>query len=412
MLARIEVWDPQDTVLLHQIDLDPMDVDQSRPFLVAKSNDASWSRYHLDEVVVGINIEEDTAWNGPLNVTCQVTSTERTWPEVSKSVVPSGSFEGLTLFTAQFNFSNVGDPADLDPQASLACWASGRDDAGRPLEGATDLTASDPWFVATLTEVGPDLELGKVTLSGTVDSEGANVLVAAPVIARTEAIDRPFVVEITLETEEGETVVVRREVNGLGADESELIRGNFNVPKGAWTLHVHVDTLEAISELDEEDNMWSYSAENSGSGAGAWIAGTGGLAVLAMAVVLLRRRSPSVDVVGAVLAQETATAPKPKPKGPPGADRRVAGGPKAPPPTPTKAVVDLASAEAALAALTPAEPAGETAANVQEVGAVAQDHTELPGGGDYEYTAEATVYHGEGVGRWKLRDDGSFERVA
>ena len=35
-----------------------------------------------------------------------------------------------------------------------------------------------------------------------------------------------------------------------------------------------------------------------------------------------------------------------------------------------------------------------------------------PGGGDYEYTAEATIYHGEAVGRWKLRDDGSFERVA
>jgi hypothetical protein len=245
-----------------------------------------------------------------------------------------------------------------------------------------------------------------------VDSEGANILVAAPVIARTEAIDRPFVVEITLETDGGKTVVVRREINGLGADESELIRGNFNVPKGAWTLHVHVDTLGAISELDEEDNMWTYDAENSGSGAGAWIAGTGGLAVLAVAVVLLRRRTPSAEALEAVLPEQTSSSPKPKPKGPPGADRRVAGGPKAPPRTPAKTVVDLASAEAALAALTPAEPAAETAANVPEIGAVAKDHTELPGGGDYEYTAEATTYHGEALGRWELRDDGSFERVA
>ena len=412
MLARIEVWDPQDTVMLHHIDLDPMDVDESRPFLVAKSNDASWSRYHLDEVVVGINIQEDTAWNGPLNVTCQVTSTERTWPEVSKSVVPSGNFEGLTLFTAQFNFSNVGDPADLDPQASLSCWASGRDDAGRPLQGVTDLTASDPWFVATLTDVGPDLELGKVTLTGSVDSEGANVLVAAPVIARSEAIDRPFVVEITLETEGGETIVVRREVNGLGADESELIRGNFNVPKGAWTLRVSVDTLGAISELDEEDNFWTYEAETGGSGAGAWVAASGGLAVLGVGVVLLRRRTPSAEALEDVLPAQTPTSPKPKPKGPPGADRRVAGGPKAPPRTPTKTVVDLASAEAALAALTPAEPAAESAGNVPEIGTIAKDHTELPGGGDYDYTAEATTYHGEGLGRWQLRDDGSFERVA
>ena len=166
MIARLEVWDPQDTVLLHSIQLDPMDVDEDHPYLVAKGDDVTWSRYHLSDVVVGVNIEEDTAWTGPLNVTCQVTSTERSWPEVTQSVLPSGLFEDLILFTATFNFSNVGDPADLDPQASLSCWASGMDDAGRTLQGATDLTASDPWFKATLTNEGPDLELGEVSLSG------------------------------------------------------------------------------------------------------------------------------------------------------------------------------------------------------------------------------------------------------
>ena len=172
MIARLEVWDPQDTVLLHSIQLDPMDVDEDHPYLVAKGDDVTWSRYHLSDVVVGVNIEEDTAWTGPLNVTCQVTSTERSRPEVTQSVLPSGLFEDLILFTATFNFSNVGDPADLDPQASLSCWASGMDDAGRTLQGATDLTASDPWFKATLTNEGPDLELGEVSLSGAVDSEG------------------------------------------------------------------------------------------------------------------------------------------------------------------------------------------------------------------------------------------------
>jgi hypothetical protein len=197
----------------------------------------------------------------------------------------------------------------------------------------------------------------------------------------------------------------------LGADESELIRGNFNVPKGAWTLRVSVDTLGAISELDEEDNSWTYEAETGASGAGAYIAATGGLAALAVVVVLLRRRTPSAEAVKAVLPEQTPTSPKPKPKGPPGADRRIAGGPKAPPRVPKKTVVDLASAEAALAALTPAKPAAETVANVPGIGAVAKDHTELPGGGDYEYTAETTTYHGEGLGRWQLQDDGSFERV-
>ena len=96
MIARLEVWDPQDTVLLHSIQLDPMDVDEDHPYLVAKGDDVTWSRYHLGDVVVGVNIEEDTAWTGPLNVTCQVTSTERSWPEVTQSVLPSGLFEDLT----------------------------------------------------------------------------------------------------------------------------------------------------------------------------------------------------------------------------------------------------------------------------------------------------------------------------
>ena len=78
------------------------------------------------------------------------------------------------------------------------------------------MTASDPWFKATLTNEGPDLELGEVSLSGAVDSEGANILVAAPVIARSEAIERSFVVEITLENNGEETVVVRRSTRDSG----------------------------------------------------------------------------------------------------------------------------------------------------------------------------------------------------
>ena len=113
----------------------------------------------------------------------------------------------------------------------MSCWASGQDDAGRDLEGATDLT-SDPWFKATLTNEGPDLELGEVTLNGAVDSEGANILVAAPVIARSEAIDRSFVVEITLEHDGDESIVVRRSIEGLGRTNRKLVRGSFNVPKG------------------------------------------------------------------------------------------------------------------------------------------------------------------------------------
>ena len=35
----------------------------------------------------------------------------------------------------------------------------------------------------------------------------------------------------------------------------------------------------------------------------------------------------------------------------------------------------------------------------------------LPAGGDYDYTTEGTFYVGETCGRWKLLDDGQFEKI-
>ena len=206
-------------------------------------------------------------------------------------------------------------------------------------------------------------------------------------------------------------MVVRRSIDGLGADESELVRGSFNVPKGDWTLRVTVDALGEVSELDEEDIAWTYEAHSTGGGSAAAIAAAGGVGILALVTVLLRRRGGSKDDVEAALPTAPGPTSKPKPRGPPGAERRVAGGPRAPPAPPKQANVDLSRAEAALAALSP-NPAPEGLPAVPDIGAVASDHTELPGGGEYDYTTEGTHYHGEGLGRWKLRDDGSFERVA
>ncbi|MGB1623951.1 MAG: hypothetical protein ACPHCZ_04550, partial [Candidatus Poseidoniaceae archaeon] len=146
-----------------------------------------------------------------------------------------------------------------------------------------------------------------------------------------------------------------------------------------------------------------------GASAAALVAG-GGLALLALATVLLRRRGAGKEDVKAALPAPGPTS-KPKPKGPPGADRRVAGGPRAPPASPTQKGVDLARAEAALAALSPASTPSPDGEGLPEVGTVAKDHTELPGGGDYDYATEGTHYEGEGIGRWKLREDGSFERI-
>ena len=136
------------------------------------------------------------------------------------------------------------------------------------------------------------------------------------------------------------------------------------------------------------------------------------MGLLALGAVLMRRRGGSAKDVETALPAAPGPTSKPKPKGPPGADRRVAGGPRSPPVSPASKGVDLERAEAALAALSSTSTPAESMPSVPEIGTVAADHTELPGGGDYDYATEGTHYEGDGIGRWKLRDDGSFERVA
>jgi hypothetical protein len=41
----------------------------------------------------------------------------------------------------------------------------------------------------------------------------------------------------------------------------------------------------------------------------------------------------------------------------------------------------------------------------------AADYSQLPGGGEYEYTLDATYYLGEECGRWVLNDDKSFTKT-
>lgn len=41
-----------------------------------------------------------------------------------------------------------------------------------------------------------------------------------------------------------------------------------------------------------------------------------------------------------------------------------------------------------------------------------EDYSQLPGGGEYEYTPEGTFYVGDACGRWKLNEDKSFTRLS
>jgi hypothetical protein len=412
--ARVEFWDPQDTALLHSFNLPNIPVDEDAPRLIPIDANARWSRYHLDRVQVGVNIEEDNAWTGALTVTCKVASTQQSWPESTVNVVPTGTLRNLVLFTATFDMSSLGDATALDPEATLSCWASGMDDAGRPLVGDTALTALEPWFTTTLSSNGPDLRIGEVTWSGDVHEEGASIDLVIPVAAASEQIEATFVVEAYMMIDGEKVPVVRREIEGLLADEAVIVRGQFNVPASPAVLFVVVDPDDHILELDEEGNTWSIDVGSDTSGMGALFAGLGGGAVLVLALltVLLRRGRTDEVLEAAVQAEARPSAAGPS-RGPPrGPPQHTAPAPAAPTTPPEQ--VGLGTANAALDALLPRHAPSDAAASPDHaIGTIVGDHTALPGGGDYAYSAEETLYEGPGdVGRWRLLEDGRFERVA
>jgi len=411
--ARIEVWDPQDTALLHAFDLPEVPVDQDAPRIVPIDGDLRWSRYHLDRVQVGINIEEDNAWTGPLTVTCRVSSTQQSWPEATVDVLPTGTLQDLVLFTATFDMSSFGDATSLDPEAALSCWASGMDDAGRTLVGDTALTALDPWFTTTLSSEGPDLRIGEVSWNGDLSEAGASIELVIPVSAASERIEATFVVEAYMMVGEEKIPVVRRDIEGLLADEAVVVRGQFNVPEQPARLFVVVDPDDHILELDEEGNTWSIDLGAASTGMGALIASIGGGALLVVVLLgLVLRPKPEVEELKAAMHAEAPT-PAPGPaRGPPRGPPRATSAPSEAS-TPPQAAPALGSANAALDALLPADQTSESAPRAQPVGTIVADHTSLPGGGEYRYSAEQTLYEGpHDVGQWRLLDDGRFERIA
>ena len=49
---------------------------------------------------------------------------------------------------------------------------------------------------------------------------------------------------------------------------------------------------------------------------------------------------------------------------------------------------------------------------VQNKGVLKVDsYQDLPGGGEYIYSTEQTLYTGKGIGKWRLENDGSFTKI-
>ena len=69
------------------------------------------SRFDLRQVDIGANIEEPQSWTKGLAMTCQVRSTTIEWEPITLVREPMDVFDGRTLFSFRFNFSESGQPS-------------------------------------------------------------------------------------------------------------------------------------------------------------------------------------------------------------------------------------------------------------------------------------------------------------
>lgn len=416
--TELSIWDPYATRELLSIELPNLRIDGAAPMLLDSTLSSGFSRFHLSEIEIGVNIEEANLWSANLTLNCQVRSLDNSWPIASQSKASSTVYDGKTMFSFIFDFSSLGDPSTLATQANLACWASGEDDAGWLLNANGGNSELDPWLTLPLSNIGPDVAIIDVEISGG-QSAGETMRLGIQLASLGEAIDTPFNVSIYAQSNGERTLIGREVVTRIGMNTATTLRSTITVPSGTWSLHVEVDAEQMMWEVDESNNVWnaSFSPESGGFGS-ATIATVGGvsLIVLAGAVLFFRRApelgqesevdtpisSPTLAVAPAASKPlkgppRRSTTPKPKPpglKGPPG--RRSEAQP----------ATEIDGSKALDALITPDIATGATS-----VGAMVDEWSKLPSGGEYDYSMDQTLYKGETCGVWRMNEDKSFTRI-
>jgi hypothetical protein len=403
----IAIMDPLETRTLALHEPPIFHIDAIAPQILDSSAE-EFSRYHLSEVGVGVNIIEDDGWNGDLTLTCQIISTEISWDPISISKAPSVEFQGKILFSFTFDFSSSGNPSKLSPEARIDCWADGIDDSGWELIGTTNNTVDDPWLSLPLNNVGPNIALHEVEISGDATA-GSSLRLEISVVNTGEDLWVPFDISIYTNSSDGVELVGKFTVGAIKSNAGQTKRASVTVPEGDWTLEVNVDKNNTIWELDEEDNDFSqsYTVPKELS-LTIYVAGAlGAVAILVFAVIFKGRGKGEL----ASASKEESQPKDMRKRGPPldGAPKK-----KGPPPAlssakPANVPLDAPPADisAAMAALSLDSLPGRAA----EYGDSVPTFAELPHGGEYEYLTEGTFYLTETEGKWKLEEDGSFTKV-
>jgi len=410
--AKLELWDPIEVDKFLTLDLPDFVIDADAPLLLTTTLNPL-SRYHLNNVEIGVNIEEPQLWSDNLSVTCQIRSTTVNWDPKVMSREPISVFDGRTLFSFRFNFSESGQPSELGTQASLNCWATGSDDAGLQLISQESNSEEAPWISLPLTSEGPDLQVTKVSFDGEF-IQGEELTATIQLFNSGERITESFNVSVFMNRGNSKELVALKQFDGLDASESESMRVKLTTPKSSWNLEIFIDSSDSIAELNEENNVWNESYSSSESGLSSLvIAGTAsGVFVIILGIVFLLNQRRKAPVQNETEVEEKTEAPQEKRKGPSNiASSTSASRIKKGPPPAKKKVPEISSQ-------TPAEQAAASFAaldnhsvsetmNPQRVAT----WNELPSGGDYDYTADGTFYAGSECGRWKLLDDGQFEKL-
>jgi len=399
--------DPWSTRTIANANVGEFFIDDSPP-VILQSSIETFSRYDLESVSIGVNIEENYAWTDNLTLRCKVVSTELEWPEVQIKQTPSSVFQGKTLFSFDFDFSSQGNPSLLSPEARIDCWAYGKDDSGWELVREDDAPITDVWLSFPLNDIGPNLKLKDVKINGDVKA-GTKLRLDITIFNDGETLNTPFNISVYTVLDGEETLSAMHTQSEIYSGQTIVKRLSVTVPDGDWTLKVIVDEDSKIWELNEDDNTFQKDFKSSESiDSGLIIGGTiFGLSIILIFLIIRKRGDsemtaasksmPEIDMNNEKEHREITkpTNMKSKPKRGPPPKKNFSEIQPTNNPSITEAMAKLS-----LDTL-PGNKQHEKAPSYES----------LPAGGDYEYKSEGTYYTGPDIGTWKLEEDGSFTRV-